>query len=562
MKNFFRLVRVGLRVNFGLSLLRPKALLENKRDFWLIVLILVGIAGLSPVLLYYLKGIRFLYGLLAPLGQQAALLTLAILAGQFLILVFGFYYVLSAFYFSRDLDLLVPLPVTPAQVLLSKFSVVVVNEYLTASLLVVPVLAAYGFHSRAGLRYWAGAALVYLFLPVIPLAVVSLLVVGMMRFVNVGRKKDALMIAGSLVLMAAALGLQFWLRGLPASGPGRQALIAFFSEGGIVRKIGASFPPSVWATRALVPEAGASGLGSFLLYAGVSVGLFAALFLAARALFYRGLLGLGEISARKRRLSREALSARVSSGRRPVRAIFLRELRIMNRTPIFLLNGVLSVVLIPVIFIIFARAGGGGSGGDAFQIILLLASSNPSAVILGSALFMTICGCLNGTASSAFSREGAQFWLSKVIPVSPADQVKAKFLHSFAVAGLGILVAAGAAVAVIGAKPGCVLLAMPLALAAAAVLTSIGMIIDLLRPLLKWTNPQKAIKQNFNVLIAFFADAGLLIVLILAVTALYGEGLGGTGVIGGLAVVLAVLAGLSFAFLLRIAARRYAEIEA
>jgi len=88
------------------------------------------------------------------------------------------------------------------------------------------------------------------------------------------------------------------------------------------------------------------------------------------------------------------------------------------------------------------------------------------------------------------------------------------------------------------------------------------MIIDLLRPLLKWTNPQKAIKQNFNVLIAFFADAGLLIVLILAVTALYGEGLGGTGVIGGLAVVLAVLAGLSFACLLRIAARRYAEIEA
>jgi len=33
MKKFFRLVRVGLRVNFGLSLLRPKALLENKRDF-------------------------------------------------------------------------------------------------------------------------------------------------------------------------------------------------------------------------------------------------------------------------------------------------------------------------------------------------------------------------------------------------------------------------------------------------------------------------------------------------------------------------------------------------
>ncbi len=72
----------------------------------------------------------------------------------------------------------------------------------------------------------------------------------------------------------------------------------------------------------------------------------------------------------------------------------------------------------------------------------------------------------------------------------------------------------------------------------------------------------KAIKQNFNVLIAFLADAGLLIILTLAVTALYGEGLGGAGIIGGLAVFLAGLSFLSFSFLLRIAGRRYAEIEA
>jgi ABC-2 type transport system permease protein len=562
MSKFIRLVRVGLRVNFGLSLLRPKHLLENKRDIWLIPLILIGLAGLFPVLLYYLKGIRFMYGLLTPLGQQAALLTFAILMGQFLILVFGFYYVLSAFYFSRDLDFLIPLPVTPVQVLLSKFTVIVVNEYLTASPIVVPMLIAYGIHSRAGLRYWITAILVYLLLPVIPLAVVSILVVGMMRFVNFSRKKDALIIIGSLVLMTGALGLQFWLRRMPDAGPGRQVLIQFFNEGGFVQKIGAKFPPSIWATRALAPDAAGSGTAHFLLYAGVSVLLFGALFFAARAFFYRGLIGLGEISARRRRLSRERLSARISSGRRPVRAIFLRELRIMNRTPIFLLNGVLSVVLIPVIFILFAKAGGGKSGSDSMQIILLLASSNSAAVICGSALFMTICGCLNGTASSAFSREGAQFWMSKVIPTSPADQIKAKFLHSFAVAFLGIIVAAVAAIAVIHAKFIHVLLALPIALAAAAALTALGMVIDLLRPLLKWTNPQKAIKQNLNVLIAFFADAGILVGLTLAVIALLRRGIRRELVIGGLALFLLISAWLSFAFLLKIAARRYREIEA
>ncbi|MBN1939439.1 MAG: hypothetical protein JW843_07625 [Candidatus Aminicenantes bacterium] len=561
MKKLFRLIRVGLRVNFGLSLLRPKHLLENKRDLWLIPMIGLGVAGLAPVLVFYLKGIRFMYGLLSPLGQQEALLTFGLLAGQFLILVFGFYYVLSAFYFSRDLELLVSLPVTPAQVLLSKFGVIVINEYLTIAPIVVPMLIAYGVHSKAGLSYWVTAALVYLLLPVIPLALVSLLVVGMMRFVNVGRKKDALMIAGSLVLMAGVLGLQFWLRTMPGAGPGRQALVRFFGEGGLVQKIGAKFPPSVWATRSLVPAEGSSGLAPFLLYAGVSLALFAVLFFAARAFFYRGLLGLGEVTARKRRLSRAGLSSRISSGRKPVRAIFLRELRIMNRTPIFLLNGVFSVVLIPVIFILMTKAGGGSSSGDAMQIILLLGSADPAVVILGSALFMTICGCLNGTASSTFSREGAHFWMSQVIPAPPAVQVKAKFLHSFAIAGLGILAAAVAAVLVIKAKAGHVLLALPIALAASAFLTSVGMIIDLLRPLLKWTNPQKAIKQNLNVLIALFVDLGLMAGLTIAAAALFKTGIGKEWMIVGSAVLSAVLAGASYAFLVKIAPRRYSEIE-
>jgi ABC-2 type transport system permease protein len=33
------------------------------------------------------------------------------------------------------------------------------------------------------------------------------------------------------------------------------------------------------------------------------------------------------------------------------------------------------------------------------------------------------------------------------------------------------------------------------------------MFIDLARPLLDWTNPQKAIKQNFNVFLAMLANA-------------------------------------------------------
>ena len=85
---------------------------REKKDLW--ILPLVGARPSSawrPSSIYYLKLPALVYGLLPPLGQQAALLTFALLTGQFLILVFGFYYVISAFYFSRDLEILIPLPV-------------------------------------------------------------------------------------------------------------------------------------------------------------------------------------------------------------------------------------------------------------------------------------------------------------------------------------------------------------------------------------------------------------------------------------------------------------------
>ncbi|MCX6559086.1 MAG: hypothetical protein NTZ26_01100 [Candidatus Aminicenantes bacterium] len=561
MRKLLCLVRVALRVNFGLSVLRPREILKKKKDLWMVPLIGLGLVGLAPVLIYYLKGLRWVYNLLVPMGQQAAVLTFGLLAGQFLILVFGFYYVISSFYFSRDLALLVPLPVTPTQVLLSKFTVILVNEYITAAPLVLPVLIQFGLLAKAGPRYWIEAAFVYLLLPVIPLSVVALLAVGLMRTVNVGRKKDFLIVAGSLVLMSAALGGQYWLSRSMGSSVDPQAIIRLFtSPDGLVQTIGARFPPSVWATRALAFGFQAPGPVGAFFYLGFSLGLFAGIIAVARLFFYRGLIGLSERTSRRKTLTRGLLDRKVSGGRRPVRALFLRELRIMNRTPIFLLNGVLSAVLIPIVFVVMGKTGG-GRGSDSAQLVGLLASAKPATAMLGTALFMTICACLNGTASSSFSREGAQFWMSKIIPVAPRDQVKGKLLHSLTIAGLGLIAAAAAGAFVFGIKPLYLAGALAVALPATFLLTAVSMMIDLARPLLTWTNPQKAIKQNLNVLLAFFADAGVLFLGFWLVMALVKTGMGTTALLAVVLAVFLVLGGAAYVLLAAFAERRYRAIE-
>ncbi len=154
---------------------------------------------------------------------------------------------------------------------------------------------------------------------------------------------------------------------------------------------------------------------------------------------------------------------------------------------------------------------------------------------------MTICACLNGTASSSFSREGAQFWMSKIIPVAPRDQVKGKILHSLGIAGLGLAAAAAAGAFVFGIKPLHLAGALALALPATFVLTVVSLMIDLARPLLVWSNPQKAIKQNLNVLLAFFADAGILFLGFWLVRALAATGMRTAVLLGAVLAVFAAL---------------------
>ena len=83
-------------------------------------------------------------------------------------------------------------------------------------------------------------------------------------------------------------------------------------------------------------------------------------------------------------------------------------------------------------------------------------------------------------------------------------------MHSYLVAMLGVVTASVVAAVFLHLKAVHLAAAAGLSLVAGVLLTAVGMIIDLARPLLDWTNPQKAIKQNLNVLLALLADVGIL----------------------------------------------------
>jgi ABC-2 type transport system permease protein len=548
------LLRAGLRSNFGFAVLWHR-IFREKKDRWLIPIMGLSLFGLIPMISGIVIFVQDAYRMLQPIGQEKVLLNMGILAGQAVMLVFGLYYVISALYFSRDMEMLVPLPLRPFEVMASKFAVIVINEYLTVAIFVLPVIITYGVLAQNGPGYWIHAAIVYLLLPVIPLAIVSLLVVAIMRVVNISRKKDIFILMGSIVMLTAVLGFQFLVQQAGIRSIQSQNMAALLSSpDSLLTKIGAGFPPSIWATKAIAGGFSQTGVFHLALLLGTSFLVFIVLIILAERFFYGGVIGLSEASLRGRRLTQEELLQRVSSERRALIAIFIREWRIMNRTPIFLLNGVILVILFPLILVLMTRSG-------SIPSLIIQLSNKPGLVILLSALFMIISCCINGVASSTFSREGSQFWISKAIPVAPREQVAAKFLHSYLVSSMGIAAALAVLTFFIHLKPILLIAAMGLALITNVLLTAIGMMIDLARPLLDWTNPQKAIKQNLNVMLSMLVDIGILTLAFLGAKYLIKLQLSEPIILCALNTGIAFLAALSYWALLRFADRRYQEIE-
>lgn len=552
MKNLRILLFTLLRVNFGLSSLKYQ-LRKDARKRWMAAgILLLVVFGIIPLLWTLLGLVRLLHGAMAMGGHQHLIITLSLLSAQALIFLLGLFYLLAAFYMSHDRETLLALPIKPGQVLGAKFSLVMINEYLTTLPLLLPILIYFGLLEGVGTAYWLMLVPLVLLLPVLPLALSALLLVVLMRFVNLGRHKDKLIVIGALCLIGLSLFIQLKLP--QAEMNGQQMVAALSARDGLVNWLGSRFPLALWGTRMLQHPGEPLGWSNGLLYAGSSL-LLVFLFLhVGRRIYYLGLIGIGDMA----RSSRPQGRLRLGGGHHPRRALLVRELRVMNRTPMFLLNGSLAVLYVPVLLGVMLRFN---SNVQADGLLSMLLAQSGATVVLATAAFLIICGSFNGIASTTFSREGGRFWISKILPVSPTIQVAAKFLHSMVLGSIGLLAGSLSLGITLGTPVRVLLPSFLLAHPAMAAFAVIGMGIDLLRPKLQWTSPQAAIKQNMN---AFLSNLFQLLVLV-GLGFLYGRlrelEWGSTLILLSYGGFFLLLFAVGWTFLTRMAKRRYAEIE-
>ena len=192
-----------------------------------------------------------------------------------------------------------------------------------------------------------------------------------------------------------------------------------------------------------------------------------------------------------------------------------KEWLVIKRTPIFMLNIVVIVFLMPLILAFSFIISFTSSGGDTNillnikDVTLYLKDPFIYLIVLAVSIFFT---CTSVAASTAISREGNNAWFMKVIPVSYFKQINIKVLFANLIDILGVLVVMVFPIVIYKIPITYVLaILIPLCIIV-TIMNYFNIWIDLKRPRLKWSEESEAVKQNLNAMISMFATMGLCVV--------------------------------------------------
>ncbi len=518
MKKFLLLTRVLLKAGLG------NAEASSKKNKGLLSKAGVGKIGLYIFLLICMTPFMIMEGMLGyegynmfAAGNYTIIVSLTCAAGSLITFVFGISMVLSVFYFSSDIETLLPLPLKAAHIVGAKFAVTLIYDYFTTLLFLAPIFIGYGVAAKEGIVYWIFVILAILLIPIVPLIYGSIISMIIMRVFKKAKNKDAMTIFSTLFAVVIVLGIN--AISSSAGSMSQEAIMEMvMTKGTSLMKILNSVFPNFYFIEEAVAN---SDIVMMLLFILTSAAFVVVFLFVAQKIYFTSVLGINNTSSKRERINAET-GRKIIVKKNSTITYIKKEIKLVFRTPIYLMNCILMCFLWPVILVIPVLSqmfSSGDSSEGMIDTLRQFSNSSDSSIIVavtmivvfGLSLFIT---SMNFMAGSSISREGKNIFFMKYIPMDYKRQINAK-------------VCASAIMSIISSTIYCIIgmivvkeaiIDIPvIAIVMSAIISSITCIlftytsifIDLLRPKLNWETEQAAIKQNLNTMIEMFVTLGL-----------------------------------------------------
>ena len=417
MKEFLTLFRLELKSRFGTK--------GTGKPLATVLKILVALILVGLVYAAYIFGMKQLVSMFYLYGMGDEFLILFIALSMLILTLFGISSVIKNLFRSGDNELLMRFPVSPQAVFASKISIFILYQIIFTLFIELPVFIIFGMTTGQGLMYYALLPVVLVFCIVLPLSIANLLAIPVMQIGARAKNMFTLSLLISVILVAAGFYIYMNIIQSVVNYMKEEAM-GFFSKEtlGVVSEVAKYIYPANWFAYML--------LGKWRLVTSLLSLLVVAIF-AAGAFFLNRRWYLPTILRDIEGSGATFTIVTKNKQRSPTWATFRREFLEIFRSSNYSFQYLCMAVAAPVMVY------------SCNKLAATMGENSIGAVIVPALALMVMlifCAIILSFSASSVSREGDNFYLTKIAPISYRTQVLIKIALYMTVSTASILVTA------------------------------------------------------------------------------------------------------------------------
>ncbi|PDY44200.1 putative ABC transporter permease subunit [Bacillus pseudomycoides] len=510
MNKIWTLTKVLLKLNYA-------DIITDKKKRWayafsFLALLFAGFIFIGPLTYGMYVGMK-------SIGQETSIIGMGLAVASIWVFVISITNILTVFYYNNDVETLLPLPLQPSQIITAKFITVLITQYVMGSFILFPLFIVYGLQSGAFITYYVYALLIYIFFPVIPLVLASLLMTLIMRYTNIAKNKDRSNIFIGILTLLFIVGINVFIQWRNKSAVSGDMVANYFADNqsSLFVQMTNYFPTTYFGAMGLIENASWKGIIYVVIFAAISLAFFGLFFYVAQRTYLKGVIGLSTSTAKKEAISAENLKkSTVQSSH--IKAYVKKEFKILFRTPQFFINCIVQTFVMPIMlfFILFVQEG------NLKWLTKFIKEPEWSGLALG----IGFCAGLflmgsNVIATTSFSRDGSSWFVNRYLPVKAADIFFAKVFTAWLI-NITILAVFGLIMTIVaGVSPLFMLLWFLLSANGLWLTNLIGTRWDAQTADIHWDSEQKLFKSRYTTLWNFLANIAMDLVIVGGVVGLY-----------------------------------------
>lgn len=501
LNNIFNLSKLFIRENdVNLKIINMETKNINKKSvlFWVYVILFFGIFYISSEVISYMVKI----------GKPEIFINGFLLFLEILIIMRTVMVSMNVFYFSKDIENILHLPIKPIEILISKLSTIIFMNYELEILIGIIPFFIYGIYTYAKLSYFFNLVLLLIFFPIFATLIVSIIMIVLMKTIKLFRNKDIMQIAISFILVfgimfSAGKAIEYVFNNAEYIEENQQLILNNINEKIII--INNYFLNINPSANILLKKGILNILINYLKLVIINILAFILFIFLGNKLYLKQLLKANFYTKKK---NNKEIKLNKRAKRNKIRISYIKkEFKLILKNPLFFIQSVYPVIMMTIMICVLISAL-----VPAYNEILhreeykemlesLKFDIEAVCIILG---VIQITGLFNYTSITSFSREGKNAYIMKVLPIGLYKQFIYKNIPQIVlniISSIVILIVINFQIPAIGIKY--ILILFVLSFLITIINSNILCLIDLLMPRLEWDAEYEILKNNKNKLLQY-----------------------------------------------------------